>query len=237
MVLKNTSLSILKVTVAGLGLLLSHVAVAGCVQDLPNSWVCVGDDSTGLATGNTPDIVEVVSGAIVNGNITTDGGDDVVTNHGTVTGYLRLGAGADSLQNFGEVGVEIRGGPDGDEIVNGGIAPFIRGRAGDDVVTLITGAKSTVINGGDGIDTLVFKFAWLSPLDFQAIEAAVASNLAAGSVSVAGQTYTWRNMEQLTNNSTLRAAQVPTLSDLALILLGLTLAMFAYFRRPSRMSV
>jgi hypothetical protein len=236
MVLKSTSASILKITAAALGLLLSHLSFAACVEGPTNVWECTGTTAGPVLTGNTDDTVTILPGATVNGDLDTEGGADTVTNYGTVTGDVRLDGGSDLVRNLGVVGGIIRGANGNDIIENGGSAGQIRGGNADDVVTLIDGATSTTINGVDGFDTLVFQFSGLSPADMQAIDVAVAANLAQGSVTVAGQTYNWNNMELLVNNSVLRSpAAVPTLSELALILLSLLLAGLALVRRPVRM--
>jgi hypothetical protein len=145
-----------------------------------------------------------------------DGGDDTITNYGTVTAsiagdWVSGGGGDDIIYNYGQVNVNIMGdevlGEGGsDTIVNAAtVENAIHGDGGDDTIILTDGSNGgadhlLLLDGGAGTDVLIFSFSDSAVHD--QVEAALAGQSAAeGSITVDGETYTWTDFEEIRNEA------------------------------------
>jgi hypothetical protein len=150
-----------------------------------------------------------------------DGGDDTLTNYGTVTAsiagdWAAGNGGDDTIYNYGQVNVNIMGdevlGVGGnDTIVNGGtVENAIHGEGGDDTIILTDGANGgadhiLLLDGGSGTDTLIFSFT--DPNTDKEVESELAGQSAAnGSITIGDQTYTWTNFEAVRSEAPSTAA-------------------------------
>ncbi|MEO8608140.1 MAG: hypothetical protein ABI690_09680 [Chloroflexota bacterium] len=141
-----------------------------------------------------------------------DGGDDTMTNYGTVKAsiagdWVSGNGGDDTIYNYGQVNVNIMGdeslGVGGnDTIVNAGtVENAIHGEDGDDTVILIDGANGgadhiLLLDGGPGTDTLIFSFN--DPNMNKQVDAALVGQPAAnGSITIGDETYTWMDFEEV----------------------------------------
>lgn len=137
-----------------------------------------------------------------------DGGDDTITNYGTVTAsiagdWASGNGGNDTIYNYGQVNVNIMGdevlGVGGDDTITNAatVENAIHGEGGDDTVILTDGADHILLlDGGPGTDVLTFNFS--DPNIYDQVETALAGQSAAnGSITIGGQTYTWTDFEEL----------------------------------------
>jgi hypothetical protein len=211
------------------------VAQAGCADGTSgnDSLSCdttlpAADNNDGQFDGDLGNDVMVQQAGVVTVNIDGDGavtndlrglgdgGDDTITNYGTVTAsiggdWASGNGGDDIIYNYGQVNVNIMGdevlGKGGnDTITNAGtVGNAIHGEDGDDTIILTDGANGgedhiLMLNGGPGTDVLVFSFSDAAVR--QQIEAALAGQTpASGSISVGGQTYTWTDFEEVRNEA------------------------------------
>lgn len=85
-------------------------------------------------------------------------GNDVVTNDGAVTGNVAMHEGDDTLTNSGTIGGIVEMGIGNDVVVNAGtIAGPVYLMEGDDRYESLGGVVTSVIDGGAGTDTFVFR--------------------------------------------------------------------------------
>jgi hypothetical protein len=141
-----------------------------------------------------------------------DGGDDILTNYGTVTAsiggdWVSGNGGDDTIYNYGQVNINIMGdqvlGAGGDDtILNAAtVENAIHGEGGDDTIILTDGANGgadhvLLLNGGAGTDVLIFRFS--DPAVRDQIKAGLdGQSPADGSLTINDQTFTWTNFEGL----------------------------------------
>jgi hypothetical protein len=162
-----------------------------------------------------------------------DGGDDTMTNYGTITAsiagdWASGNGGNDTIYNYGQIdanimGDEVLGVGGNDTIINAGtVENAIHGEGGDDTVILTDGASGgadhiLLLDGGPGAgDVLTFSFSDLNVYN-QVATALVGQSAANGSITIAGQTYTWTDFEELRNEapseSAPTAAPMPNFVD------------------------
>lgn len=84
-----------------------------------------------------------------------------VTNNGTIIGGVALGGGDDTLVNTGAIGFDVDMGEGNDNVVNAGTinGSLHLGIGNDRYEALDGGLVTGTIDGGDGIDTFVFRMA------------------------------------------------------------------------------
>jgi len=176
----------------------------------------LGNDVMVQAAGVTTVDIDGDGSAVHDYRGNGNGGDDSITNYGTVTASIAgdwtdgLG-GADTIYNYGYVqnnimGDEANGAGGNDTITNGGtVNDTINGEGGNDTIIIIDGSSggadnTLLLEGGSGYDVLIFRF------NSSASAAQVASALsgkspASGSATIAGKNYTWTNFEEFRNES------------------------------------
>ena len=142
-------------------------------------------------------------------NVWTGSGNDTIYNLGHVDKNIDTGAGDDLVANFGNsVMQSIRTDSGNDTIIVGGyVGENIRAGADDDLVVLVDGLNGEspnvagIINGNNGIDTLVMDFygGEVSEDEAEDIANYLAANQSAGTIEINGLVYTWENFEGLEN--------------------------------------
>ncbi len=109
------------------------------------------------------DAGDTISSAAGNTGYTLDNSDEdsaeALTNNGTILGGVALGGGDDTLVNTGTIGFDVDMGNGDDTVVNSGtIHGNLNLGAGNDRYEALNGGLVTgTIDGGDGIDTFVFR--------------------------------------------------------------------------------
>jgi hypothetical protein len=149
-------------------------------------------------------------------------GDDRLTNEGTVGSDINGGTGNDTLENTGTVR-DLYGAAGADVIVNEGVVVVdIHAGTGSDTVQLLNNAViNGIIDGGEDsngsdYDRLEFRFT-VSEDEYEELAAQIANaSPSGGSISFGGQTYRWRNFEELVN--LLQIAQAMQAADVTVTL-------------------
>lgn len=99
------------------------------------------------------DVITNSQGALIDGDIVTGIGDDVVDNGGQIIGDIYLGSGDDVFDGLGSIGSNMINGGDGNDIIQAGAGnDTLIGDIGDDILNGGTGTD--VLNGGLGNDEL-----------------------------------------------------------------------------------
>ncbi|HEY8618351.1 Ig-like domain-containing protein [Phenylobacterium sp.] len=111
--------------------------------------------------GSHADVIENRGGQIF-GDISTQGGADVVTNNGYIKGEIRLGDGDDRFSSSLHFNGRLDGGSGADTLViTGSHTGEVHGGGGDDHITLGLGRNASYINSsvdaGEGDDTVVLE--------------------------------------------------------------------------------
>ncbi len=198
-----------------------------------------GDIEGDVATGNGGnDVITnngTVAGDIDGDTAFMNGGNDVLINNGSVDDDMdgdnaKFNGGDDLIINNGKVGGDIESDDNtsapkstgGNDIIviNGTVEGSVFGDfgvaiGGDDTVILQNGANGGTdhelyLDGNEGDDTLVFNFELpdqpsLDTLAAQILEA----NPAEGSLTLNGQTFTWKHFDHLENALTLTGSTSP----------------------------
>ncbi|WP_066479667.1 hypothetical protein [Bosea sp. WAO] len=149
--------------------LFSGVAMLGGDDTLVNSGTIIGLDGVAIDMGDGNDVVTLLEGSKLYGEIRLGAGDDTLTateveddlviDAGDGNDIVRAGSGDDLVR--GGAGDDLLDGGDGDDVLQGGDGndrllgglgdDFLFGGAGND--TLIGGEGNDLLDGGDGIDT------------------------------------------------------------------------------------
>ncbi|RYD63077.1 MAG: hypothetical protein EOP58_12070, partial [Sphingomonadales bacterium] len=138
-------------------LLVSHLALED--MDIVNRGTIRGDYAIYANSGeltptqHSPESVINETGALIEGAVWLDLGDDAIVNRGTIRGYIDMGEGDDRIDNRGGVIVGVANLGWGNDVFQGGaLADAATGDRGDD--TILGGGGSDLLLGGFGNDTL-----------------------------------------------------------------------------------
>jgi Ca2+-binding RTX toxin-like protein len=149
--------------------LFSGVSMLGGDDTLVNSGTIIGLDGAAIDMGDGNDVVTLLEGSKIYGEIRLGAGDDTLTateveddltvDAGDGNDIVRTGSGDDLVR--GGAGDDLLDGGEGDDVLQGGDGndrllgglgdDFLFGGSGND--TLIGGEGNDLLDGGDGLDT------------------------------------------------------------------------------------